>query len=197
MKGEARVTRIFNRTMLIWTICGFICFYPFFAFRYFETGKTTAIVLKYCLPPILFITVIVLPYLYWKYVSDYDKRMVDERSKKRGKKPINKLSRYFLTLLMYICLTIMATLTFWGTCFSSIIITNAYFGPSKVVAINEKILDHYTHLAKGGIIEHYIKFQNPTDNQVVELKVKKYDLKNGYFIKEMKVGCWGILYSVN
>ena len=194
MRKEDRINRILKNTMLIWGVLGLIIFYPVFMIRYYETDKAYAIVMKYCLPPVLFISILVIPYLYWKYVSEYDKLALRDIRKRKGKKPVNKFVIYFLNLLMYIALMTMTGVTLSGACFSSIIITNAYFGTSETVVINEKIVGYRTHSDRG-TIQHFIKFHSPTDKKIIELKVYKYNLNGEYFHKEMKVGCWGILYS--
>ena len=174
-------------------VCAFIISYPFFAFDYFETHKALAFVTKYCLPPILIITIPGVPYIYSKYVSKYDKIIYERNLKKTGKKPLNKTISMISKYSMYFFLILMISGILFGICYSSIITTNAYLGISKKVMINEKILDYQTRSDRG-TIKHYIKFNSPTDKKIIELQVYKRDLNGDYFKKEMKVGYWGILY---
>jgi len=94
-------------------------------------------------------------------------------------------------------LAFISALILCGLTFSTIVTTNAYCGPQKIIEIKEPIIRYEPYITKNGRLRHYIRFINPTDNQIINLEVyRKYSVGE-LFIKEMKIGKWGQLYSID
>ena len=81
----------------------------------------------------------------------------------------------------------------FATTLSIIILTNSS-GDNKTINLNAKIVDYYTTRNKGRI-SHYIKIQDSQLERIVELKVDRPFQIGQPFIKTIKIGKWGLLYS--
>ena len=79
-----------------------------------------------------------------------------------------------------------------GTTLAMIVLSNAYFGETKTIRLNAKILDFYSPTNNKG---YYIKIQDQQLDRIVELKVPGPYKVGQMFKKTMHIGKWGLLYS--
>jgi hypothetical protein len=155
-----------------------------FSFDFIELETTQIWALKYFCLPIFIVMVSCNYYIYFQFEQKYYENQVF-KSKTRI------LLKRIITIFAY---SFILTVLFTITTFSSIILTNKYFGDNKTVVINAKIIDSYSTSSKIGKTYHII-IKDQKINRLVDLKVdKKYQI-GIRFNKTMKIGKWGLLYS--
>jgi hypothetical protein len=91
-------------------------------------------------------------------------------------------------------MTLAMTGIFIATTLSIMILTNAYFGDSKTINLNAKVVDYYTSISKGST-RHYIKIQDQQLDRIIEMKVDRAYQVGQVFNRSMQVGQWGLLYA--
>ncbi|MCG9792632.1 hypothetical protein [Flavobacterium algicola] len=172
------------KVILFLIICALIISYPFFYIDYFEASTAQRITAKYFLVPIIICLLILLPTFYFKKVKPLDNDIPKTKIKERLRDGIS-------IFMMLFCLTGI----FFGIVFSLIITTNKLVGKSETVKIKEYVEEYKPNTTKNGRLRHYIKFENPKNQELINLEVyRKYEVGE-IFEKEMKYGYWGILYS--
>ncbi|MGE5437623.1 MAG: hypothetical protein ACM3O3_10380 [Syntrophothermus sp.] len=171
--------------VIFFIVCSIIGWYPFFVFNYFETHKALVTTTKYFLPLIVLVTIPSVTLFYYKKLK---KLNATYKFKSKTHEKRADFSNCFLLILVM-------TAILFAISYSTIITTNAYFGNSESIFINENVQDYYTHTDKYGKLRHYIKFYSPVDKTLIEMQVyRQYDIGEK-FEKEMKIGRWNILYS--
>lgn len=155
----------------------------FILFDFIEVETATNWTIKYFAIPILFIMMPSCYIIYIKFIRQHEK--------------LNKSNFWtqLRTIFRVFALTLAMTGMFIGTTLSLIILTNAYIGESRIILLNAKIVDYYTLKSKGRT-KHYIKIQDKQINRIIDLKVPvKYNVGQT-FKKQMKIGKWGLIYSM-
>ena len=172
------------KVILFLVICSLTISYPFFYIYYFETSTALRLTAKYFLIPIIICLLILLPPFYFKKVKSLDNDIPKTKIKERLRDGIS-------IFMMLFCLTGI----FLGIVFSLIITTNKFVGKSENVKIKEFVEEYKLSTTKNGRLRHYIKFENPKNQELINLEVyTKYEVGE-IFEKEMQYGYWGILYS--
>ncbi len=65
----------------------------------------------------------------------------------------------------------------------------------NVISYGISVEEYKPYTTKNGRLRHYINFENPKNQELINLEVyRKYEVGE-IFEKEMKYGYWGILYS--
>lgn len=155
----------------------------FTSFDFIEVNIATSWTIKYFALPILIVTT---PSCYFIYL-----RFIRQHETKEYKSIIWTQLR---TIFRIFILTIAMTGILIGTTLSIIILTNAYFGDSRTINLNAKIVDYYTLKSKGRI-RHYIKVQDQQLDRIIDLKVQEPYQVGQVFSHAMQIGKWGLLYS--
>ena len=157
--------------------------FPFFAIKYFEPLPILKLLYHNFFYPILIIASITTVVTYFKYLRKFNK-------KTHSKIKVALQDFFSVTFLTCIFAVILLALIF-----SVIVTSNAYLGSSEVLLIKERVIKYEPYITKWGRLRHYIEFINPTNNKIIRLEVyRKYNIDET-FIKEMKIGKWGQLYS--
>ena len=165
-------------------IGGYISF-PFFKIRHFETLTSLRMIYNYLLLPILFISALGTIFIYIKYLRQFNK------------KTSSKTKAAFQDIVTTVFLTCSVSAILIGMTVSTIVTTNAYCGESKAVTITGTVINYSTNTTKWGRLQHHIKFINSFDNTMTNLEVyRKYEIGE-VFNKDMKIGKWGQLYSID
>ena len=143
------------------------------------------IIYRYFLYPILILSTIGTIYLYLKYL-----RKLSQPTSSKIKKRLQDI--FTVSILTCVFSAILCGLTF-----SAIVTTNAFSGPRESTTINEPVIEYEPYTTKWGRLRHYIKFKNPNDNKIIRLEVyRKYEVGET-FSKGLKIGKWGLVYSVD
>jgi hypothetical protein len=80
---------------------------------------------------------------------------------------------------------------------STIVTTNAYLGQSKDVLVVGTVVEYSENTTKWGRLRHRIKFISTYDKKMKDFEVyRKYEIGE-VFKKDMKIGIWGQLYSID
>ena len=79
------------------------------------------------------------------------------------------------------------------TALSLIILSNAFLGDSRQIALNAKIIDY--HQSENRRTSYHIKIEDGQLNRAIELSVDKPYKVGETFNKVMLIGHWGLLYS--
>jgi len=157
--------------------------FPFFKIKYFEVESAFVLIYHIFLLPFIVIATVGIVFLYSKYLRKFNK-------KTNSKFKIILQDFFMVTTLSLIVFAILNGLTL-----STIVTTNAYLGVEKKVTINETVIDYEAYTTKNGRLRHYIKFKNPITNIPIRLEVYTEYEVGDTFVKEMRVGKWGQLYS--
>ncbi|WP_298117900.1 hypothetical protein [Flavobacterium sp.] len=76
-------------------------------------------------------------------------------------------------------------------------IINCYIGKSTNIEIKSKVLDTKYSIGKTGRKRYYITFEDEKLGYIKDFEVYKKYKKNELFVKKMKSGSLGLLYSKN
>ena len=159
--------------------------FPFFKIKYFETFTSLRIIYQYLLLPILFISALGTIVIYIKYLRQFNK------------KTNSKTKAAFQDIFTTVFLTCIVSAILIGLTVSTIVTTNAYCGQSKDVRIIGTVVNYSENTTKWGRLRHRIKFINSYDQTMTDIEVyRKYEIGEE-FNKNMKIGKWGQLYSIN
>jgi hypothetical protein len=167
-------------TIGLCTLTGIIAFT---SFDFMEVDTASNWTMKYFALPIL---IVMTPICYYSYLT-----FLRQHEKKEYK---SKIWTQLRTIFRIFILTLAMTGIFFATTLSLIILTNAYFGDSKTIKINAKIVDYYTMKSRGRT-GHYIKIKDQQLDRIIDLKVQGPYQIGQTFNKTMQIGKWGLLYS--
>lgn len=179
--------KINSKTKTIGIIIIITCyiFFPFFKIKYFETLTSLKFIYHYLLVPIISFSAIGTITVYIKYLRQYNP------------KTNSKIKVVIQDILNPLFLTGIVSAILVGITVSTIVTTNAYCGESKDILVIGKVLDYSENTTKWGKIRHRIKFISTYDQKIKNIEVyKKYEIGEE-FKKEMKIGMWGQLYSID
>jgi hypothetical protein len=171
--------------ILVLTLMAVWISFPFFRIRYFESSETFKLIYSHFILPIFILSITGATILYIKYFRKYNKR-TNSNLKVAFQHIIT------VTFLSFISLGILTGLTF-----STIVTTNAYLKSKRTLFIKERVIDYETSTTKFGRRRHHILIKNPIDSSLIHLEVYRKYSAGEMFIKEMEVGRWGFLYSIN
>ena len=167
----------FERVILIAILIIFITAFPFFSIPYFETDLISKFYFKYILIPF---TLLVLYFI----------------SKKRKSFFVN-ITNYLKKILLVITFLTIVNIFFLLFFVSLTTIINCYIGKSTNIEIKSIVLDAKYSIGKTGLKRYYITFNDKKLGYIKDLEVyRKYE-KNELFVKKMKSGSLGLLYSKN
>lgn len=155
----------------------------FVLFDFIELNVAVDWTMRYFALPIFVFTAPSCYFVYMKFIKYLEK-------KEYKSKYWNQLRTIFRVCI----LTFAMTFVFIGTTLSFIILSNAYFGESKTIHLNARIVE-YKVLTRRNRIRHYIKIQDQQFDRIVELRVQKPYQVGQTFHKTMQIGYWGLLYS--
>ncbi|MBC7450131.1 MAG: hypothetical protein H7259_01435 [Cytophagales bacterium] len=159
--------------------------FPFFNISHFEPHSANKMIYHHLLIPILIASLIGAIYLYVKYLRKF---------KQKTPSAVKKILQHFFNIAaMFFVFSIIID----GLTLSTIVTTNAYIGPSKKITIKAEVIRYEPYRGKTGKINHYIEFKNPVGNKIIKLHVNRQYEAGELFIKEMNVGLWGQLYSMD
>lgn len=167
----------FERVILIAILIIFIIAFPFFSIPYFETDLITKFYFKYVLIPF---TILVLYFVSIKRKSFFVNIT-------------NYLKKILLVLIFVTVVNIFFSLLF----VSLTTIINCYIGKSTNIEVKSKVLDTKYSIGKTGRIRYYITFDDKKLGYIKDFEVYKNYEKNELFVKKMKLGSLGLLYSKN
>jgi len=109
----------------------------------------------------------------------------------------SKVKVVFQDLFTTVFLTGITTVILVGITVSTIVTTNAFCGQSKDILVVGTVVDYSENTTKWGRHRHQIKFISSYDNKMKDFEVyRKYEIGEE-FRKEMKIGLWGQLYSID
>jgi hypothetical protein len=159
--------------------------YPFFKIKYFETLTSLKLIYHNLLLPIIFFSAVGTIFANVKYLRQLNP------------KTNSKVKVVFQDLFTTVFLTGIISAILVGMTVSTIVTTNAYCGQSKDILVIGTVLDYSENTTKWGRLRHRIKFISSYDNKMKDFEVyRKYELGEE-FRKEMKIGLWGQLYSID
>lgn len=164
-------------------LCILTIILSFTSFDFIEVDTATSWTMKYFALPILVVMTPSCYFIYLRFIRQHE-----------TKEYISKIWTQLRTIFRIFILTLAMTGIFIGTTLSIIILTNAYYGDSKTINLNAKIVDYYI-LRRKGRTRHYIKIQDHQLDKIIDLKVQGPYQVGQIFNKTMKIGKWGLLYS--
>ncbi len=167
----------FQRVLLIAILIIFIIAFPFFSIPYFETDLITRFYFKYVLIPF---TLFVLYFISIKRKSFF----------------VN-ITNYLKKILLIITSLTIVNIFFLLLFISLTTIINCYIGKSTNIEIKSKVLDTKYSIGKTGRKRYYITFEDEKLGYIKDFEVYKKYKKNELFVKKMKSGSLGLLYSKN
>lgn len=175
----------FNRVFYsIFGFCIFIMFLGFASFEIIEIDPATDWTLRYFPFPIVVVMFLLSNYIYTQFLIHVD-------TKYYASKFWIKLRTMFRILVLTFGLTIVS----FGVTLSSILLTNAYFGNSKI-SVYSPVLEYHESRHKG-ILNRYVTIYVPQLKRKVELKVNKPFEEGELYEKQLYLGYWGLLYTFN
>lgn len=163
-------------------LCILIIIIAFTSFDFIEVDTASNWTMQYFALPILVTMTFTCYFLYLKFLRQYEREY-----KSRVWTSLRTIFRIFI-------MTLAISGILFATTLSIIILTNAYFGESKTINLNAKIVNYYT-LKSYGRIRHYIKIQDQQLDRIIELKVDRPYQIGQFFNKRMQMGHWGLLYA--
>ena len=174
-----------TKAIAIMMLIAFCISFPFFKIKFFETTSTYKIIYNYFLIPIVSIASLGTIFTYVKFLRKFNK------------KTHSKLKVILQDVLTSVFLIFIVSAILLGLTLSSIVTTNAYCDRSKEFRIVATVESYEAYTTKWGRLRHYIIFTNPVNKSEIRLEVfRKYEIGES-FIKDMKLGKWGQLYSVD
>lgn len=159
--------------------------FPFFKIKYFEALTSLKLIYHNLLIPIICLSGLGTIVVYIKYL--------------RGLNPKtnSKVKVAFQDIFTTVFLTGIISAILVGMTVSTIVTTNAYCGQSKGILVVGTVVDYSENTTKQGRIRHRIKFISSFDKKMKDFEVyRKYEIGEE-FKKEMKIGKWGQLYSLD
>jgi hypothetical protein len=164
-------------------VCILIMIIAFTSFDFIEVDTAANWTMRYFALPLLILMTPVSYYVYLRFLRQYERK----EFKSLGWTRLRTMFRIFIMTLAMTGILIATTL-------SIIILTNAYFGDSKTINLNAKIVNSYTTRSKGRT-RYYIKIQDQQLDRIIDLKVQRAYKVGQTFNKTMQIGHWGLLYS--
>ena len=159
--------------------------FPFFRIKHFETLTALKFIYHNLLIPIACFAALGTIIVYIKYL------------RRLNPKTNSKVKVVFQDLFTILFLTGIVSAILIGMSVSTIVTSNAYCGQSKDVRIIGTVVDYSENTTKWGRLRHRIKFINSYDQTMTDIEVyRKYEVGEE-FNKNMKIGKWGQLYSIN
>ena len=173
------------KTFAIMVLIACYIMFPFFKIDYFETRSSLRIIYNYLLIPILCIASLGTIFVYIKYLRQPNPKLN------------SKIKVFFQDLFLTVFLSGIISAILIGMTVSTIVTTNVYGGHSKDVWVIGTVLKYSANTNKNGRLRHRIEFVSSYDNKIKNLEVyRKYEIGEE-FKKEMKIGIWGQLYSID
>ena len=159
--------------------------FPFFKIKYFETLTSLKLIYHNLLIPIVFFSAVGTIFVYVKYL-----RQLNPKSN-------SKVKVVFQDLFTTVFITGIISAILVGMTVSTIVTTNAYCGQSKDILVVGTVVDYSENTTKWGRLRHRIKFISSYDKKLKDFEVyRKYEIGEE-FKKDMKIGTWGQLYSID
>lgn len=156
----------------------------FTSFDFIEVDTATNWTMKYFALPIFIVTIPICYFIYLEFIRQHE-------TKEYKSKIWTQLRTFFRIFILTTGITFVLIIT----TLSMIILTNSYFGDSKTINLNAKIVDYYTLTNKSGTIRHYIKIKDQQIDRIIDIKVPESYQVGQTFNKKMQIGQWGLLYS--
>jgi hypothetical protein len=163
-------------------LCILTIILAFASFDFIETDTAADWTTNYFALPIFLVTAPTSFFVYLKFLQQHE-------AKEYKSKSLTKARTAFRILMLSLGITGIL----FATTLSTIILTNDT-GDVKSINLNAKIIDYHTTRNRGRT-SHYIKIQDDQLRGIVELKVDRPFQIGQSFIKSMKIGRWGLLYS--
>lgn len=174
-----------TKTIGIMMLIALFILFPFFKIKYFETLTSLKIIYHNLLIPIISFSAFGTIVVYIKYI-----RQLNPKTNSR-------LKVIFQDIFTTVSLTGIISTIFVGMTASTMVTTNAYCGQSKDILVVGIVVDYSENTTKWGKLRHRIKFISSYDKKLKDFEVyRKYEIGEE-FRKEMKIGLWGQLYSVD
>ncbi len=164
-------------------LCILIIVTAFTSFDFIEVDTAVNRTMRYFAVPILIAMTPVCYFVYLRFLRQHEKKAYKSQVWTR----VRTVFRIFI-------MTLAMTGIFIATTLSIMILTNAYFGDSKTINLNAKVVDYYTSISKGST-RHYIKIQDQQLDRIIEMKVDRAYQVGQVFNRSMQVGQWGLLYA--
>jgi hypothetical protein len=159
--------------------------FPFFKIKYFETLTSLKLIYHNFFIQIVLLSAIGPIIVYVKYLRQLNP------------KTNSKVKVVFQDLFTAVTLTGIVSAVLVGMTVSTIVTTNAYCGQSKDVLVVGTVVDYSESTTKWGRLRHRIKFISSHDKKLKNFEVyRKYEIGEE-FKKDMKIGKWGQLYSID
>jgi len=159
--------------------------FPFFNIKYFETLTSLTFIYHNLLLPIVLFSAIGTIVVYVKYLRPLNP------------KTNSKLKVVFQDLFTTVFLTGIISAILVGMTVSTIVTTNAYCGQSKNILVVGTVLDYSESTTKWGKLRYRVKFISNYDKKLKDIEVyRPYEIGE-VFKKDMKIGIWGQLYSID
>lgn len=187
LKDDTDEMKLSSTTKMIGilVLIAFYILFPFFKIKYFETLTSLKFIYHNLLIPIILFSAMGTIVVYIKYL-----RQINQKTNSR-------LKVIFQDIITTVFLTGIISAILVGMIVSTIVTTNAYCGESKNILIVGTVVDYKENTTKWGRLRHRIKFISSYDNKMKNFEVdRKYELGEE-FRKDMKIGSWGQLYSIN
>lgn len=173
------------KTIVIMLLIACYISFPFFRIKYFETLTSLKLIYHNLIIPIIFLSGLGTIIVYIKYL------------RRLNPKTNSKVKVAFQDIFTKVFLTGIISAILVGMTVSTIVTTNAYCGQSKDILIVGTVVDYSENTTKWGRLKHRIKFESSFDNKMKDFEVhRKYKIGEE-FKKEMKIGIWGQLYSID
>ena len=167
---------------LIIGICILVIVLSFTMFDFIEVDTATNWTMKYFALPILLFMTPSCYFIYIRFIQQYER-----------KKYTSNIRTQFRTIFRILVLTLGMTGIFIASTLSIIILTNSVMGDGRIINLNATVVNYYT--SSSGKIKHYIKIKDKQLDRIIELKVKESYKVGETFVKTMKIGKWGLIYS--
>src|SRR5690606_36480472 len=179
--------RLSSKTKTIGIIVLIACYisFPFFKIKYFETLTSLKFIYHNLLIPIISLSALGTTMIYIKYI------------RRLNPKTNSKAKVIFLDVFNTVFMTGIVSAILIGMAVSTIVTTNAYCGQSKDVLVIGTVVGYSENITKWGRLRHRIKFISSYDKELKDFEVyRKYEIGEE-FKKNMKIGFWGQLYSID
>jgi len=159
--------------------------FPFFKIKYFETLTSLKFIHHNLLIAIICLAALGTIIVYIKFL------------RRLNPKTNSKAKVVFQDLFTTIFFTAITSAVLVGMTVCTIVTTNAYCGQSKDVLVVGTVIEYSENTTKWGRLRHRIKFISSYDNKMKDFEVyKKYEIGEE-FKKDMKIGTWGQIYSID
>jgi len=174
-----------TKTVGIMVLIACYILFPFFKIKYFESKTSLKHIYHNLLIPIICLSGIATTIVYVKYL------------RRLNPKTNSKVKVLFQDIFTTLFLTVIVSAILVGMSVSTIVTTNAYLGQSKDVLVVGTVVEYSENTTKWGRLRHRIKFISTYDKKMKDFEVyRKYEIGE-VFKKDMKIGIWGQLYSID